>query len=358
VYNYKIILNLLSFKESSLFCDTKKSILDFCIALNTIVPHYCYHFNLSIAGNCRMCLVELSPSLKPVVACALSILPNIKIRTNTFLVKRAREGIMEFLLVNHPLDCPICDQGGECDLQDQALVYGSSRGRYYHEDDFKRSVGELMCNSFVKLILTRCIHCTRCVRFLNEISGDYSIGMLGRGNFSEIGLYNNNELVTELGSNITEFCPVGALTIKQYSLESRSWEETYLDLIDLNDSFCTPIRVFLFENKVTRILPKYNEELRLSWISDITRFCLDGLDLQRLFTPKIKLQNINLLDYKINFFGIKYLKENKFVSVSWSCILTKLREFYSLGSFINLDYLSNTFLGEFLDFPIIVYTSI
>ena len=255
VYNYNLIK---SFLESNSF-SFKKSILDFCTSLNCIIPHYCYHFDLSIAGNCRMCLVELDSSIKPVVACAIPMNSNLKIRTNTFLVKRAREGIMEFLLVNHPLDCPICDQGGECDLQDQSLVYGSSRGRYYNITDFKRSISELRCNSFVKLILTRCIHCTRCVRFLNEVAGDYSLGMLGRGNFSEIGLYRNNELVSELGSNITDFCPVGALTIKQYSLESRKWEEKYLDLIDLNDSFCTPIRVFTFEGKVKRVLPKYNE---------------------------------------------------------------------------------------------------
>lgn len=347
VYNYKLIKKLLSFKESSF--GSRISILNFCELVVQTIPHYCYHFNLSIAGNCRMCLVELSPNLKPIAACAIPIELNIKIRTNTFLVKRAREGIMEFLLVNHPLDCPICDQGGECDLQDQGLVYGNSRGRYYHQSDFKRSISELMCNSFVKLILTRCIHCTRCIRFLNEIAGDYSLGMLGRGNLSEIGLYNNNELITELGSNITDFCPVGALTIKQYSLETRSWEESYLDTIDLNDSFCTPIRAFIVESKVTRVLPKYNEELRVSWISDISRFCLDGLDLQRQLSPQLNLQKFTLVGYKNNFFNIIYLKQNNFIPMSWPSISNELKNI--CFSHINLvdKNLVNTFLGNMLD---------
>lgn len=210
-YNFNLINDFL---KSSIKSGKKKnvSILDTCISLNQMIPHYCYHFNLSIAGNCRMCLVEVSSALKPVVACAVDLMPNQKISTETLLVTRARQGIMEFLLVNHPLDCPICDQGGECDLQDQSVIYGSDRGRFFHISDIKRSVTELMCNNFVKLILTRCIHCTRCVRFLNEVAGDYTLGMLGRGADSEIGLYTDQVLTSELGSNITDFCPVGALT--------------------------------------------------------------------------------------------------------------------------------------------------
>ena len=346
VYNYNIIKFLLCLRDNSFSTGNNLSILDFCMALNCIIPHYCYHFNLSIAGNCRMCLVELSPNIKPVAACAIPISSNIQVRTDTFLVKRAREGIMEFLLVNHPLDCPICDQGGECDLQDQSLVYGGSRGRFYHKKDFKRSVGELMCNTFIKLILTRCIHCTRCVRFLNEISGDYSIGMLGRGNFSEIGLYIKNDLATELGSNITDFCPVGALTIKQYSLETRSWEDSYLDLVDLNDSFCTPIRVFTFEGKVKRVLPKYNDMLRVAWISDITRFCLDSLDIQRYTKPQFRIPKINLVNYKSHFIKINYLKKNTFIPTSWDNISNKL---CSILLYKKEKKKLNTFIGDTVD---------
>lgn len=341
-YNFNLI-NL--FLKSKLDFSKKKntSILDICISLDCMIPHYCYHFNLSIAGNCRMCLVEVSSSLKPIVACAVDLIPNQKISTETFLVKRARQGIMEFLLVNHPLDCPICDQGGECDLQDQSLIYGSDRGRFFHVSDLKRSVTELMCNNFVKLILTRCIHCTRCVRFLNEIGGDYTLGMLGRGGESEIGLYTDSLLISELGSNITDFCPVGALTIKTYALNKRSWEEIYLESIDLSDSLCVPIRIYSNGKKVHRILPQYNTDLDLSWITERTRFLSDGLITQQLDYPSIRVLSNFIKEDKITFKNI--------IAISWKSIsyilLNRMKN--------NLNVICSYYTGEYLDLETLLY---
>ena len=348
------------------------SILDICVILNNVIPHYCYHFNLSIAGNCRMCLVELSSSFKPVVACAVDLAPNQKISTDTFLVTRARQGIMEFLLVNHPLDCPVCDQGGECDLQDQSLIYGSDRGRFYHVNDLKRSVTDIMCNHFVKLILTRCIHCTRCVRFLNEVAGDYTLGMLGRGNSSEIGLYTDSVLTSELSSNITDFCPVGALTVKPYALNKRPWEEVYLESIDLSDSLCVPIRVYSNGKKINRILPQYNTDLDISWITERTRYLSDGLFVQQLDYPCIKVFSSSIEKETINeenefydFFynekssisfydEIDYNNNNKIsnmMATSWKSIgyliLNKMKNQYG--------FLCSYFTGEFLDLETMVY---
>ena len=348
------------------------SILDICVILNNVIPHYCYHFNLSIAGNCRMCLVELSSSFKPVVACAVDLAPNQKISTDTFLVTRARQGIMEFLLVNHPLDCPVCDQGGECDLQDQSLIYGSDRGRFYHVNDLKRSVTDIMCNHFVKLILTRCIHCTRCVRFLNEVAGDYTLGMLGRGNSSEIGLYTDSVLTSELSSNITDFCPVGALTIKPYALNKRPWEEVYLESIDLSDSLCVPLRVYSNGKKINRILPQYNTDLDLSWITERTRYLSDGLSVQQLDYPCVKVfsssfqkENMDEETFYFDFFynenyGVYLLDENKeldsgfnsnMMAISWKSIgyfiLNKMKNQYG--------FLCSYYTGEFLDLETMVY---
>lgn len=296
IYNFKILNFLLQFEKRKQQ-NKKISILDLCINLNYIIPHYCYHFNLSIAGNCRMCLVELSTSQKPIVSCAIELLPNSNINTDSFLVKRARENIMEFLLVNHPLDCPICDQGGECDLQDQSLIYGSDRGRFYHSEDLKRSVNDFMCHPMIKVILTRCIHCTRCVRFLNEIEGNYSLGMVGRGNLSEIGLYTSTLLTSELGTNITDICPVGALTVKNYALKYRSWDDFYIESIDLSDSHCRSVRLYVNSSKILRLLPQYDNELDNNWIHDKTRFVVDNLiSIQKKYPFLIK-QSLNSLNY-------------------------------------------------------------
>lgn len=318
-----------------------------------------------------MCLVELYKSVKPIVSCAVEIAPSQKISTDTILVKRARQGIMEFLLVNHPLDCPICDQGGECDLQDQSLTYGSDRGRFYHSKDKKRSVTELICNHFINLILTRCIHCTRCVRFLNEVAGEYSFGLLGRGKESEIGLYKNTLLSSELVSNIADFCPVGALTIKYYGLKGRPWEEDYIESIDLSDSLCVPIRVYTSGLTIKRVLPEYNTDLDLSWITEKTRFLWDSLVIQQLDYPTVKvLSNFNLIknDDREESFFVKFFYEkeneniyldyldiktnevkNNFMAVSWKSIgymlLNRMKNSFNLkcsyytGDFLDLETL-------------------
>jgi NADH dehydrogenase (ubiquinone) Fe-S protein 1 len=195
------------------------TILQACESQGVTIPHFCYHDKLSIAGNCRMCLVEDSKSLKPLASCAVNINPNMQIFTNTELVKKARESVLEFLLANHPLDCPICDQGGECDLQDQSLVFGGDRGRFY---ETKRAVEDKNFGPLVKTIMTRCIHCTRCVRFADEIAGTSSMGMTGRGSKSEIGFYIEKVLNSEVSGNIVDLCPVGALTSKPYAFTARS----------------------------------------------------------------------------------------------------------------------------------------
>jgi len=195
------------------------TIIQACLKNNLDIPRFCFHENLKIAGNCRMCLVEVVKSIKPIASCAMQVTPGMSIKTNSALVKKAREGVLEFVLANHPLDCPICDQGGECDLQDQALIFGGDKGRFY---EFKRSVEDKNLGPFVKTVMTRCIHCTRCVRFLTDVVGDSTLGVLGRGSSMEIGTYLNKILTSELVGNIIDLCPVGALTSKSYAFTARS----------------------------------------------------------------------------------------------------------------------------------------
>jgi NADH dehydrogenase (ubiquinone) Fe-S protein 1 len=211
------VINEIYYKENVV---NNTTIFQKCSEKGIDLPCFCYHENLSIAGNCRMCLVEINTSLKLVVSCAMPMQNNIKVNTNNFRIKKARENIIEFLLVNHPLDCPICDQGGECDLQDITLVYGSDKSRFY--EYFKRAVFDKECGPFIKMIMTRCIHCTRCVRFLTEIDNDYNLGMLNRGNNSEISSFIKNNLINELSGNIIDLCPVGALTSKPFAFTARS----------------------------------------------------------------------------------------------------------------------------------------
>jgi NADH dehydrogenase/NADH:ubiquinone oxidoreductase subunit G len=199
------------------------TILQACEENGIQVPRFCYHEQLSIAGNCRMCLIELDKSVKPIASCAIACENGMKIFTNTILVKKAREGVMEFLLINHPLDCPICDQGGECDLQDQAMLFGNDRGRFYEN---KRSVSDLDLGPFVKTVMTRCIHCTRCIRFLTELGGSFVMGTTGRGVKTEVGTYISTFLDSEISGNIIDLCPVGALTSKPYAFTARPWELT------------------------------------------------------------------------------------------------------------------------------------
>lgn len=195
------------------------TIFQACDYLGITIPHFCYHDKLSIAGNCRMCLIEENKSLKPLASCAININENMRIFTNTELVKKSREGVLEFLLANHPLDCPICDQGGECDLQDQSIIFGGDRGRFY---EIKRSVEDKNCGPLIKTVMNRCIHCTRCVRFSQEITGTNSLGVTGRGSSMEIGFYIESFINSELSGNVIDLCPVGALTSKPYAFMARS----------------------------------------------------------------------------------------------------------------------------------------
>ena len=274
------------------------------------VPRFCYHDKLSIAGNCRMCLVEVKGAPKPVASCHFSLSdlrpgPNgelPEVLTNTDQVHNARKGAMEFLLVNHPLDCPICDQGGECDLQDQALHYGINKSRYKEN---KRAVDNKNIGPLVKTTMTRCIHCTRCVRFTSEVAGTEELGAIHRGENMEITTYLEKGMSSELQGNIIDLCPVGALTSKPYEYHARPWELRKTESIDVMDGIGSNIRIDSKGSEVMRIMPRYNEEINEEWISDKTRFVWDGLKTQRIDTP--------------------YIRENgKLIPVSWDIALTLL----------------------------------
>ncbi|XP_067125344.1 NADH-ubiquinone oxidoreductase 75 kDa subunit, mitochondrial isoform X2 [Centruroides vittatus] len=256
------------------------------------IPRFCYHERLSVAGNCRMCLVEVEKSAKPVAACAMPVMKGWRIKTNSEMTKKAREGVMEFLLVNHPLDCPICDQGGECDLQDQSMAFGSDRSRF--EDiafSGKRAVEDKNIGPLVKTIMTRCIHCTRCIRFASEVAGVDDLGTTGRGNDMQVGTYVEKMLLSELSGNVIDLCPVGALTSKPYAFTARPWETRKTESIDVLDAVGSNIVVSTRTGEVLRILPRLNEEINEEWISDKTRFACDGLKRQRLTTPMCKNNN-------------------------------------------------------------------
>jgi NADH-quinone oxidoreductase subunit G len=258
------------------------------------VPRFCFHERLSIAGNCRMCLVEVKGGPpKPAASCAMGVRdlrpgPNgeaPEIFTNTPMVRKAREGVMEFLLINHPLDCPICDQGGECDLQDQAMAFGVDASRY-HEN--KRAVEDKYIGPLVKTIMTRCIHCTRCVRFTTEVAGISELGLIGRGEDAEITTYLENAMTSELQGNVIDLCPVGALTSKPYAFQARPWELSKTESIDVMDAVGSAIRVDTRGREVMRIMPRINEQVNEEWISDKTRFIWDGLRTQRLDRPYVR----------------------------------------------------------------------
>jgi NADH-quinone oxidoreductase subunit G len=261
------------------------TVLQACELAGVEIPRFCYHERLSVAGNCRMCLVEMERSPKPVASCAMPVGEGMIIRTNTPLVKKAREGVMEFLLINHPLDCPICDQGGECDLQDQAMAYGAGNSRYAEN---KRAVPDKNLGPLVQTEMTRCIHCTRCIRFATEIAGVEELGATGRGEEMEVGTYVEQALSSELSANIVDLCPVGALTSKPYAFTARPWELTRTESVDVLDAVGSNIRVDSCGSEVMRILPILNEDINEEWISDKTRHACDGLKRQRLDTPYIR----------------------------------------------------------------------
>jgi len=231
------------------------SVLEACKYAGIHIPRFCYHEKLSIAGNCRMCLVEIDKVPKPVASCAMPIINNMSIYTDSPLVKKSRENILETILLNHPLDCPICDQGGECDLQDQAKTFGGDFSRFYVD---KRGVEDKYCGPLIKTIMTRCIHCTRCVRFCIDVIGLDSLGTLNRGNNTEIGTYVSKVFESEISGNVIDLCPVGALTSKPYAFKARSWELRSAESIDLLDGFGSNIYINSKEGAVIRITPKIN----------------------------------------------------------------------------------------------------
>ena len=256
------------------------TVLQACELAGKEIPRFCYHERLSIAGNCRMCLVEVKPGPpKPQASCALPATDGQEIRTDSEMVKKAREGVMEFLLINHPLDCPICDQGGECDLQDQAMAYGRGATRY-HEN--KRAVTEKYMGPLIKTIMTRCIHCTRCVRFSEEIAGVDEIGALYRGENMQITTYLEKAAKHELSANVIDLCPVGALTSRPYAYEARPWELKKTLGIDVMDAVGANIRIDSRGREVLRIQPRINDDVNEEWIADKSRYAVDGLTRRRL----------------------------------------------------------------------------
>jgi len=276
------------------FVPKNTSALEACEIIGVPVPRFCYHERLNVAGNCRMCLVEIEKAPKPIASCAFPVAPNMRIYTNTPLVQKARENVLEFLLMNHPLDCAICDQAGECDLQEQTLVFGSDRSRFTFP---KRGVEDKNCGPLVKTIMTRCIHCTRCVRFFQDVAGQEDFGTTLRGQSTEIGTYIGKHLNSELSGNIIDLCPVGALTSKPYAFTARPWEIKAIETIDVIDSVGSNIKINFKETEILRILPVLNDSLNEEWISDKTRFFFDSLKTQRIGQPFL-VQKFNSIKAK------------------------------------------------------------
>jgi NADH-quinone oxidoreductase subunit G len=262
------------------------NVLQVCELAGKEIPRFCYHERLSIAGNCRMCLVEVKPGPpKPQASCALPAAENMEIFTDSPMVKKARHGVMEFLLINHPLDCPICDQGGECDLQDQAMGFGRDASRFELN---KRAVEEKYMGPLIKTVMTRCIQCTRCVRFITEVAGVPDIGLISRGEDVEITTYLDKAVSSELSANVIDLCPVGALTSKPYAFNARPWELNKTESVDVMDALGSAIRVDARGPAVLRVLPRTNEAINEEWISDKTRYAVDGLSRQRLDQPYVR----------------------------------------------------------------------
>jgi NADH-quinone oxidoreductase subunit G len=261
------------------------SVLQACELAGKEIPRFCYHERLSVAGNCRMCLVELEKAPKPIASCAYPVADGMVVKTDSPLVREARRGVMEFLLVNHPLDCPICDQGGECDLQDQAVAYGMDHGRF---TEAKRSVKDKNVGPLIKTIMTRCIHCTRCIRFATEVAGVPEMGATGRGESMEVGTYVEKALSSELSGNLIDICPVGALTSRPYAFVSRPWELTKTDSVDVLDAVGAAIRIDTRGPEILRILPRVHEAVNEEWLGDRSRFAFDGLKRRRLDRPWLK----------------------------------------------------------------------
>jgi NADH-quinone oxidoreductase subunit G len=280
------------------------TVLQACEQAGVEIPRFCYHEKLSIAGNCRMCLVEMEKSPKPIASCAMPAAEGMVIKTNTEKTEKYRKGVMEFLLANHTLDCPVCDQGGECDLQDQSMFYGIEKSRFKEN---KRYVPEKYMGPLIKTQMTRCIHCTRCIRFATEVAGVSELGAIGRGENMQITTYLEKSMESEMSANVIDLCPVGALTSKPYVFKARPWELKKTETIDVMDAVGSNIRVDTYGWEVKRVLPRINEEINEEWISDKTRYACDGLKNQRLDVPFIK-------------------NNNKFEKISWTEAYKKIVE--------------------------------
>jgi NADH dehydrogenase (ubiquinone) Fe-S protein 1 len=300
------------------------TILQACENVGVMVPRFCYHERLSIAGNCRMCLVEVAKSPKLVVSCAMPASEGAQIWTDSPAVRKGREGVLEFLLINHPLDCPICDQGGECDLQDQAMVFGSDRSRF---QELKRSVEDKNIGPLIKTIMTRCIHCTRCIRFSSEIAGVADLGTTGRGNAMEIGTYVQKLFHSELSGNVIDLCPVGALTSKPYAFTARPWELKSYESVDISDAVGSNIRIDARGMEILRIIPRSNSSLNFDWISDKARFQYDGFSNQRLISPMVSLM--------LKTPGTQELLNSGFEQISWK------KGINTIDTFTRLTYLKS-----------------
>lgn len=320
------------------------SILEACEKIGILIPRFCYHENLNVAGNCRMCLIEIENVPKPIASCAYPVMNQMRVFTNSILVKKSRENVLEFLLIHHPLDCPICDQGGECDLQEQTLLFGTEKSRFFFK---KKSVKDIQCSSVIKLIMTRCIQCTRCVRFFDKIVGNGKLGLIGRGQNGEISLFFNTKLNSELSGNIVDLCPVGALTSKNYAFMFRSWETQFFETIDYTDSLSNKIKVNFKNQELIRILP-LKTNLNDQWISDKTRFFLDGLKWNRLVEPIQNTQtqffNIKWNRVLILIFNFLFLIKNK----------SSLNKILVISSNLNLETLETIkYFSYFFDFKIL-----
>ncbi len=319
------------------------TVLQACEVAGKEIPRFCYHERLSIAGNCRMCLVEMEKSPKPVASCAMPVMDGQVIKTNTPMVKKAREGVMEFLLINHPLDCPICDQGGECDLQDQAFNYGGGRSRYELN---KRSVDQKHMGPLIKTHMNRCIHCTRCVRFSEEVAGIAEIGAINRGENMEITTYLENTIDSEMSGNVIDLCPVGALTSKPYSYEARPWELNKVETIDVMDAVGSNIRMDSKGWEVKRVLPRVNDEINEEWISDKTRYACDGLLNNRIDNPYIK-KNGKLMEASWKE-AINFIYENVSDKKSFAGLVGQLVDLETTYAFKS--FLRDTFNSDLIDF--------
>ena len=323
----KIIVN-----DKEIEFEEGMTVLQACELAGAEIPRFCYHERLSIAGNCRMCLVEMEKSTKPIASCAMPATDGMKIKTNTQFVDKARKGVMEFLLANHPLDCPVCDQGGECDLQDQSLFYGLDNSRYTEN---KRQVKEKYMGPLIKTQMTRCIHCTRCIRFATEVAGIPELGAIGRGEDMEITTYLEKSMESELSANVIDLCPVGALTSKPYAFEARPWELKKTETIDVMDAVGSNIRVDTYGWEVKRVLPRINEDINEEWISDKTRYACDGLLKQRLDTPYIRENNKLIKTSWDNVYKILINKFKNFHPSQMAGIVGDLADLEMIYSFKN-----------------------